>query len=405
MQTAPLKSAHFAVRLGARAVVVTGIYVAAAAAILLTLFLLRGVVSPIVLRGVLGFVFVAALSGGLEPGTVKAAALGPGGVDLAAPVAYLTAGALKALVASPVLAALWRFADPSADPAVLVWLPLIAVAGFCATDMRVLLDLKGRYGLAIALKQGSLAGGVVIVGALAALKAPLFWAVGVATLARLALLAPALWRGPVAALTPAVRRLLGDRRWLELAAVSVIAAASGSADRVFGLRYLSPAAYAGYYLTFELFSKFWLIPYVIGPILFARQAAGERSGRFIGGAWAFTALAGLAFLIAAAALMRLAPGPLTRLTGISFGPATLVFAAGVVVGSFTQLRMAQIQGAGASRRAAGISAVSAVFSILLFYLAARSYGAEGLLIAWLVKSLVELALTLAPLRPRRVSGT
>ena len=392
------RPARFAVRLGARGMVVAGAYVLAAAAMLITVILVRDAVTPAALRGFLAFVFVATLAAGLEPGTAKADALDDGGRAGVATILGLSA--LKALVAAPIIALVWRFADPDAGWTVLAWSPGVCVAGFCVTDLRVLHDLRGRYAMAIGLKQGALAGGIVLAGGLLTAGAGLGLAVGFSTLGRLAIagaagLAEHARRGGRWSWADARRRLV-DPRWLDLAAVSVIAAISGSADRVFGLRLLDPAAYGGYFLVFEILSKFWLIPYVLAPIVFARQASGQETGAFLRGAWGFTAVAGAAFLAALAGLLALAPNLAGRLLDAAFGPSILLFAAGVVVGSFVQLRIAALQGEGASRRAAVVSAFSAAFSVALFYVAARRWGAPGLLSAWLVKSLVELSVAMLP---------
>ena len=399
MNFSALSTPRLDLALGARAAVATAAYGAAAAAILLTVILLRGVVSGVVLRAFLGYVLIAQVSAGLEPGTVKAAALGPAGVDAASPWAYLAAGAVKGLLASPVLALLWKFADPAATAPLLAWAPAVAVAGFCATDLRVLSDLRGRHALAIGLKQGSLAGGVLVAGLVVAFRAPLTWGVAAACLGRLALIGLAvdngLRRGDAGDLWREVRRLFGDRRWLDLAAVSLIAAASGSTDRVFGLRYLSPVTFGGYYLVYELFSRFWLIPYVLSPILFARRAAGGSGVAFVRGAWGLTAVAGTLFLAVTAGVILLASALLARLIGVSFGLPVLAFAAAVVVSSFGQLRLAELQGAGRSRRAAVAAGVGAVVSVPLFFLMVRAFGAPGLMFAWLAKACVELAVLMA----------
>src|SRR5271155_1623206 len=112
MTSLALKRSPMAFEITGRAAAVTGAYLSAAAAVLLTVIVLRGLVAPAVLSRFLGFVFIASLAAGLEPGTVKAAALGEGGVDSATPAAYLWAAVLKGLAASPALALLWRFADP-----------------------------------------------------------------------------------------------------------------------------------------------------------------------------------------------------------------------------------------------------------------------------------------------------
>lgn len=401
-----LKRAPPLIHVSARAAAVTGVYLAAAVAVLGTVFVLRALVPAAMLSRFLGFVLIASLAAGLEPGTVKAAALGKAGVEGATPGAYLVAGAIKGLAASPILALLWRFADPAVPAATLAWTPALAVAGFWATDLRARLDLGGRYAVAIGLKQGSLAGGVALAGVLIALEVPAPGAIGISSLARLVFLgfvADRMGGGDVhrstgwASTGRQVGELLADRRWIELAAVSVIAAASGGADRLFGLRYLSPRAFAGYYLIYELFSRFWLLPYLLSPILFARRAAGAADGGFARAAWGLVGLAGAAYLMMTAGLVAWAPALLRQVLGASFGPATLAFATAVVLNSFSQLRVAELQGAGRSRRAALAIALGAALSIPLFFVAARAFGGGGLLLAWLAKSTLELAaLTLGP---------
>ena len=180
MTSLSLKPASLAIYLSVRSAVVAGVYLAAALAVLGTVIVLRGLVAPAILSRFLGFVLIASLAAGLEPGTVKAAAPRRGGRPRGAtPAAFLAAGAVKGLAASPVLALLWWFADPTVPAATLAWTPALAVAGFCATDLRARLDLGGRYALAIGVKQGSLAGGVALAGALIALGVPPSGAIGI----------------------------------------------------------------------------------------------------------------------------------------------------------------------------------------------------------------------------------
>ncbi|MGI9169799.1 MAG: hypothetical protein ACR2FH_06420 [Caulobacteraceae bacterium] len=226
---------------------------------------------------------------------------------------------------------------------------------------------------------------------------PLFWAIGVSTAARLAPVALV-----AAAIAPRTRaawgrdllwRQLGDQRWMELAGASVLAAASGSTDRILALRYLPATAYGSYYLLYELFSRFWLIPYLLVPVRFARVAAGQDSRAFIRRAWRLTLAAGMVFVAATAAVCFAAPRLLDRLVGIAFGPFTIAFAVAVVVGALTQLRIAELQGAGEARRVTLVVGVCVVCSAGVFFVFIRQMGAPGLLLAWLVKSVVELAAT------------
>jgi hypothetical protein len=376
---------------------VAGSYAIAAAAILVIVVLLRRALPAATLQGVLSFFFIASLASGLEPGTVKAAALSEGSGEARPGVAaFLGAGAIKALAAAPFLALAWRFADPHMDPAIYLWLPLVAFAGFAATDLRVLFDLEGRHARAIWLKQGSLAGGLAVLAVLVLIGTPLGWAIGASTLARIALVLTVALREARQAAPPRPHwrragRLLADVRWMELAAASVIGAAGGSTDRLLGLRFLAPATFAGYYVLYELFSKFWLLPYLFSPIIFARKAAGVGADVFIGQAWRLTAAAGAAFVVAATAAQGLFPSLVARLIGPSFGWAIVAFAAAVAIGAFAQMRIAEVQGAGAARRAMVLIALSAVVSATLFFVFLRQMGAPGLMWAWLIKSVLDLA--------------
>ena len=290
------------------------------------------------------------------------------------------------------------------DAALLLWTPLIAIAGFTASDLRVVHDLRGDHTRAIWIKQGSLGGGLVVLATLAVLGAPLAIALGAATIARLLLIAGLLIAsGPADPLSPRsdIPSLLRDPRWLSLAGASVLAAVGGSADRALGLRYLSADAWAGYFALYEVFSKFWFIPYVLAPILFARTAAGLDVRRV--GRWAFwgTAAAGALFAGGIAALLAAAPDLPRLLLGARLSAQTpdyaiVAFAAAVALNSLAQVRIAEIQGLGATRRALLVMGLSAVAAVVLFAVAARTYGAPGLLCAWLVKAILELALAMRP---------
>jgi hypothetical protein len=381
-----------------RAAVVAGAYLATALAVVSAILLLRRTISPSALREVLGFYFIAALAAGLEPATVKAALLGegtpPGNLG-----AVLGASALKALAAAPVLALVWRFADPGVPLAVLLLSPLATIAGFWASDVRVLLDAAGRHASAVWLKQGSLAGGFVLLAVLIGCGTSLSWAVLVSSLPRLAAPVMAgLAIGSQRTGAPTAGRLMADMRWVEMAAVSALAAAGGSVDRMMALRWLPAGAYGGYYLLYELFSRFWLIPYLITPILFARLAAGQAGHGLQAGSWRFTIAAGAMFVAAVAAVAVAAPSLASHLLGVAVGVPAIAFAGAIVLAALTQLRMAELQASGASRRALLVTALGALTAAVAFFVGARTLGVEGLLWAWLVKSAIEFAAAMMEVR-------
>ncbi len=357
-------------------------------AVLTVVLMLRGRLSPDTLRAVLSFYFISALAAGLEPATVRAAVLesGRAPADL---VGVLAAGAVKGVAAAPVLALVWWFADQRTPPAMLMLSPLPAVAGFWATDLRVVLDLRGRHAAAIWLKQGSLAGGVLLLALMVGAGLPLFLSALLASLARLA--PPVLIAARYAFGRWQVGAFLRQTRWPELAGISAVAAAGGSFDRMLALRYLSAADYTGYLVVYEVFSRFWLIPYLVAPILFARLAVGDASRVLISRAWFATSVMGALFVCAVSGMALTAPTLAARFLGVSLGLPAIAFATAVALGALTQLRIAQMQGSGAVRRALLITVFGTLVSGLSFFIGVRANGLPGLYWAWLVKSLIEFA--------------
>ncbi len=378
-----------------RAALVVGAYALSGLMLLVVLFLLRRTISGAALRAALGFFFISAITAGLEPGGAKAASLQPQGAAGRPRGSYPLVAAAKALAAAPVVGLIWRFADPQTPWTALALLPMVCAAGFWVTDLRVLLDLEGRHVAAVGLKQGALAGGHALVGVVLVLGGRLDVAIGVSAVARLgvaAIAARLIRHQGGGGAWAAARTMLGDLRWVEFAAASALGAASGSADRVLGLRYLSAGAYGAYYLTFEALSRFWLIPYLFTPILFARSVSGLEGRRIAAGARLLTAIGGLGLLFVVWGVFIVAPGLVRYLVGAVLPLPTLALAAAVVVGSFAQLRVAQLQAAGWSRLILAVTAVTGVVSIACFLFGALKYGAPGLMCAWTVRAAFELAL-------------
>jgi hypothetical protein len=402
-------------RVARRGSVVATAYLSTSVITLAVLFVFARRGDATLLREVLAAQFIATLAAGLEPATTKALALSgpnPGAIG-ASRRTILSAGGLKALAAAPILAFVWRLSDPAAGWPLLICTPLVCIAGFAATDLRVLFDLQGRHAEAIWIKQGSLGGGLVILAVLAAGGMPMPLALGLASLARIVFalfVARAPSGGSHCRDGVQLGSIMRDPRWMSLAGASVLAAIGGTSDRVFGLRYLSADGWAGYYALYEVFSKFWFISYLVTPIVFARTAAGLDSGPVSRVAWRLTASAGALFVVGVSAILLVAPGLPERLLGprldAGFPPLAIVaFAAAVAIGGLAQIRIAELQGRGAAHRSLVVVAASAAVSTALFYAAARSFGAAGLLYAWLAKSAVDLTLTYVPPWPRRRLST
>jgi hypothetical protein len=89
-----------------------------------------------------------------------------------------------------------------------------------------------------------------------------------------------------------------------------------------------------------------LIPYLLTPILFARSVTGQSARSLATGAWLLTAVAGLLLICGVAGVSVAAPKLIPALVGARLLLPTLAMTVAVVLGSFAQLRVAQLQAAG-----------------------------------------------------------
>ncbi len=380
-------------------VLVIAAYICAAVVVLACVLSLRYVVSAQLVRHALAYYFIASLASGVEPGSAKAVLLRPETIDGRPDLrAYLLADLVKSILVAPILILVWHFADPDITLASLAWTPLITFGGFAATDLRLNLDVQGRHGSALWFKQGSHAGSFAVLAIAICLGACVPVAIGAAAVTRCAVAAALAItsrprRATIEVWTQGLR-LLRQRTWVALMAASAVAALGGSIDRVIGLRYLPAADYAAYYLLFETLTRFWLVPFMLNPIVFARRAAGQPSSLLIRRAWQFLLLAGAGFLAVVTVAALLLSGPIRQFLGLDFGLLVVPFTLAVVINGFAQLRITELQAGGSVRAGLWVSAVGAGVGLLAFASLVHLMGVNGLLWGWLIKSAVEFGLAM-----------
>ncbi len=384
-------------RLGLRAAVIGSAYAATALIVVASIIVLRGVVDAGTVTVVLAAHFAASLAAGLEPGTTKALMLGE--ARSAAPDirAVAAASAIKAVAVTPVLAAVWWIAS-SRDLALgplLCWSLPLCVIGFLTTDLRVLLDVAGRYAAAIWLKQGSLSIGILSLLACAWAGYSVSVGLAVSVAARTMWLAGgwALVRGADRSgeRTP-VAPMLRDRHGWNFLATSVLGALGASLDRICAFRFLSPDAAAGYVLIYELLSKFWLLPYLLGPIIFARRVAGQQRAGEVRRAIGLVALAGAGLVFATVLAAGVFPAVAKNLLGELDPVVAPLFAAAVGISSVSQLLLAKAQSDGFTRQVTRTGLVTLIVSLAAFPLLTIAYGGRGVGYAWLIRATLELIL-------------
>lgn len=356
------------------------------------------------LKVFLTYVLITTIAAGLEPGTAKAALVisaSKDGTNLSA--SMIGASLLKSVMVSPVIGSFWLFSDgQSAIDNGLVLVPVITALGFVATDLRVILDAKGKYAAAITLKQGSLslaiacpaiammfgqglAGGIIAGCALRAL-----WTIGFC-----ADVTVKPWQRKEFA------EHLFSTKWAHLLLASGVGSLAASIDRLLAFRFLDAPAANAYVLLYEVLSKFWLLPYLLAPVVFVKAAQGGIAIRFTIQSHLLIAVAGLPFVLVAAAIPSI---PFDALQSINFTRWGLIlFAGAIVLASFNQILVAELQASG-GEAAATLSAIAGLFvSAIAFPSLLLLIGFNGIFWAWILKSISECAvLSFATLRKRRI---
>lgn len=357
------------------------------------------------LKIALGVYLVATIASGIEPGTARAALLA-GRPELDAH-GLIGATALKALVAAPVLAAIWLFSEHDGIGVlhVLLWVAPLAFIGLLTTNYRNLLDFDGRYATAIWLKQGSLSLALLTLAGGLLADMPLHLVLATSLGLRIVWLW-ALTRGmrlratDRAGLAAQVRKWLILPSWPSLAGTSVLASLGGSVDRMVALRFLTDNAAGRYFILYELLSKVWVLSYIAAPILFASRARGGgaadlRKALTLVGAFGVLFIA--ATLVVAAGIL---PAELLGVDRTEAWSAVLIAIAFAAAG-ISQLLVADLQAAGAARSVFRVSSLLLLPTALLFYVLTREFGLQGLAWAWLVRTVTELAVIAFLYRDRK----
>ncbi len=391
------KATELAVPLVRRGGPVLFAYLTTSLVLVVVIALLSRALGPDRVQAVLLYVFIATLAAGIEPGTAKAALIRHRNAEgiFAMTGAMYRVSVVKAVVLSPLFAGVWWLSQhqPAAPPEGIWLTPLVVSLGFVATDLRVALDARGRHAAAIWLKQGSLMLAIAVAAAVHAAGADLTLAIGIACVARL------LWTAAFvcAAGTPVIDKTappislaIRDKAWRDLLLASVLGAVAGSVDRFVAFRMLSPEQANAYVLVYEILTKFWLLPYLMVPIIFVSSRRDAQSHRFVKMSYLLIGFAAVPFLLFAAALPLL---PLAVMRAAAFDASTiLVFAAAVVVNSFSMLMSGQLQGAGNTRGATISTTGGLMVAAVAFPLFVHFLGIAGIFWAWLVKSSLECAL-------------
>jgi Na+-driven multidrug efflux pump len=172
----------------------------------------------------------------------------------------------------------------------------------------------------------------------------------------------------------------------------------GSLDRFIGFKILSDLDSSNYYIIYEALTKFWIIPYLLSPIVFAKYIDNidllylKLSIKII-----------IFFGCIYIALVIFFLLTFENFLNFKFGSSEdkffiIVFSFSLVICSLTMILMSYIQAIGKVRESFIIGMVTMVISGFVYYLFALHLKTNGLFLGWLVKSLIEFSLALCFIR-------
>jgi hypothetical protein len=338
------------------------------------------------------YVFIASLAAGLDPGTAKSALVKSNHLDSSGiSISLLAASFIKACIVSPALVLIWFLSTGELeDIFFLVLIPMLTGIGFLATDIRVFLDARGRSASAIWLKQGSLSLAIIctavalalnyslVIGILISCAVRLFWMIGF-----ILSLGGVQWSwGPFFT-------YLMPSYWRHFLLASAIGSFAASIDRIVAFHYLDAVSTSAYVLSYEILSKFWLLPYLLGPLVFVKVAKSRSNIAFVKQCYLLIAIAGIPFLFFAAALPYI-PIESIQLAGLSPWGLTL-FSSAILIAAFNQIIVSKFQASGSEAMVTSSATLGLLVACLGFPILLWLMGINGLFLAWTLKSLSEFA--------------
>ena len=346
----------------------------------------------------LSLVFLTSLTSGLEIGTAKHVLHSDHNLLFArSPNLSFIAEAAKigVITSVPIAIILHLQGNIPAKPATLLLVAvLVAVPGYLSTELKVFLDARGFHLRGILIKQAGLCLAYISYIICFAFADRIEYASLVACVLRMLLI--------LAVLSTAIDglsiRCLADSQSffssssslsiMKFMLASIFTCLSGSVDRIIALNVLSPLSASSYFAVFEVLSKFWLLPYIISPIVYSKIATKKAISGYLRDASFLIAIAGLLYIlssvVASAALRHMIPLP--RIQTLSI----FLMTTAIVISSFTQVFLSYVQALGRHQIVLSTISISMLSSCILFPLCYYLFGLSGFYSAWLVKSTAEI---------------
>ena len=347
----------------------------------------------------LSLVFLTSLTSGLEIGTAKHVLHSDHNLPFARSpnLSFIAEAAKIGVVTSvPIAIILHLQGNIPAKPATLLLVAiLVAIPGYLSTELKVFLDARGFHLRGILIKQAGLCLAFISYIICFAFAKRVEYASLAACALRMLLILTVLSTS-IDGLK--IRSFADSQSFfsrssslpiMKFMVASILTCLSGSIDRIIALNVLSPLSASSYFAVFEVLSKFWLLPYIISPIVYSKTATKKAISGYLRDALFLIAITGLLYIflsVAASAVLRHMFLPLQRIEILSI----FLMSTAIVISSFTQIILSYVQALGRHRIVLSTIVISMVSSCILFPLCYYLFGLSGFYSAWLMKSTAEI---------------
>jgi len=344
------------------------------------------------------FILIAGLAGGVELGLVKSYLVNTRKTKSQSfsITTLIEKVSLRACIPSVFIFLLWSNLD--SDLGMLQ--KFIFSYGFCligllSSELRVIFDSIGFHSSAIWTKQGGITLGIL------AFISSIYFGFGQSKSLIMYFLVRVFWlallfyrydkvRLPNKIVTFANADIAGWRYMFGLSSLAVI---GGNIDRIIVSYFLGANEVITYFLIYEIFTKYWLIAYIINPIIFVRYTVNSETSTSMRNLFQVLCSLSLISVGILIAFVNYNPNFFNNIFNINISNLYIVvFFIAIAINGVTQSVSTVLQSWGRSENLVKINMTVTVIMGLSFIYAIIEFGVNGLLVSWLIKSLFEVAL-------------
>lgn len=341
------------------------------------------------------FILVVALTSGFELGLVKSSLINSYGPKQQNFDLYLLfkKTSVKALIPSIFISILWiSFGGSLSIVSKIIFSYSMCLIGVFTAELRVVFNHIKSYSIAAWVKQAGMTIGIL------AFLIGIYFGFGQFLSLFLYCLTRAVWLALVSykykKISSGKKLVKFDKNehlgWESIFSLNLLAIISGNADRIIASYFLESSALIGYFLIYEIVTKYWIIVYITNPIIFVRSADSTKSNANMPIFIKITSILAVFSICFFIYFLYQFPLFFNNFFNIQIKNLFIsIFFSAIVLNSITQVISTILISRGYAKSLLKINTTVAMTMGIISILAIINYGVNGLITAWLLKSIFE----------------